>query len=171
MYCDSGLPAGTECVAIHPGVLRLGSKKARLGCIAIQPSQAHDTVQAGALGAQQARGELGYDALVQALALGSGVRHGRTRLVAGGARQRVGCGLKRAGSCDTAAAPATRPAGTHDTAPLRPRHDMRACAWACLCAQAGRAGWVSWAKLVHHALGSVLTPFLTRFDSILFLSH
>ena len=33
-------------------------------------------------------------------------------------------------------------------------------AWACLCAQAGRAGWVSWAKLVHSAPGLVLTQFL-----------
>ena len=35
-----------------------------------------------------------------------------------------------------------------------------ATGWACLCAQHGRAGWVSWAKLVHCAPGSVLTQFL-----------
>ena len=36
----------------------------------------------------------------------------------------------------------------------------RAAVWVCLCAQHGRAGWVSWAKLVHCAPGSVLTQFL-----------
>ena len=36
----------------------------------------------------------------------------------------------------------------------------RAAGWACLCAQHGRAGWVSLAKLVHCAPGSVLTQFL-----------
>ena len=34
-------------------------------------------------------------------------------------------------------------------------------AWACQCAQAGRAGWLNWANLVHYAPGSVLTQFLT----------
>ena len=47
----------------------------------------------------------------------------------------------------------------HDTALGWPRHGMCARAWACLCAQAGRAGWVSWAKLVHCTPGSVLTQF------------
>ena len=73
--------------------------------------------------------------------------------------------------------PATRPRGQlrhgHDycdKAPVRPvRVAMSGlgAAWA----QDGRAGWVSWAKLVHCAPGSVLTQFLTRFDSVLFLSH
>ena len=38
----------------------------------------------------------------------AGVRHGAVRAL------------------DTAIAPVTRPAGIHDTAPLRPRHSMRA---------------------------------------------
>ena len=34
-------------------------------------------------------------------------------------------------------------------------------AWACLCAQAGRAGWSAGLVLVHSAPGSVLTQSLT----------
>ena len=40
-------------------------------------------------------------------------------------------------------------------------------AWACLCAQAGRAGWSAGLVLVHSAPGSVFD----RFDSVFFLSH
>ena len=39
-------------------------------------------------------------------------------------------------------------------------------AWACLCAQAGRAGWSAGLVLVHSAPGSVLTQFLVPFDSV-----
>ena len=39
-------------------------------------------------------------------------------------------------------------------------------AWACLCAQAGRAGWSAGLVLVHSASGSVLTQFSVPFDSV-----
>ena len=39
-------------------------------------------------------------------------------------------------------------------------------AWACLCAQAGRAGWSAGLVLVHSAPGSVLTQFSVPFDSV-----
>ena len=39
-------------------------------------------------------------------------------------------------------------------------------AWACLCAQAGRAGWSAGLVLVHSAPGSVLTQFSVSFDSV-----
>ena len=39
-------------------------------------------------------------------------------------------------------------------------------AWACLCAQAGRAGWSAGLVLVHSAPGSVLTQFSIPFDSV-----
>ena len=43
-----------------------------------------------------------------------------------------------------------------DTAPMRTAMHGLGAAWA----QDGRAGWVSWAKLVYCAPGSVLTLFL-----------
>ena len=39
-------------------------------------------------------------------------------------------------------------------------------AWACLCTQAGRAGWLAGLVLVHSAPGSVLTQFSVPFDSV-----
>ena len=39
-------------------------------------------------------------------------------------------------------------------------------AWACLCTQAGRAGWSAGLVLVHSAPGSVLTQFSVPFDSV-----
>ena len=39
-------------------------------------------------------------------------------------------------------------------------------AWACLCAQAGRAGWSAGLVLVHSAPGSVLTQLSVPFDSV-----
>ena len=44
-------------------------------------------------------------------------------------------------------------------------------AWACLCAQAGRAGWSAGLVLVHSAPGSVLTQSLTGSTRYFFLSH
>ena len=96
--------------------------------------------------------------------------HGAGR-AAGGASGRVGragepvqgeaaggcaqaCGTGRHGRCGTAAAPATRPAGTHDTAPLRPRHGSLGPATRPgqgprydHCARLGvhvRSGWACW---------------------------
>ena len=41
------------------------------------------------------------------------------------------------------------------------RERAERAAWACLCAQAGRAGWSAGLVLVHSAPGSVLTQSLT----------
>ena len=82
---------------------------------------------------------------------GRGARgRGRGRAAAGAASRRAGARELR---CDTAGGLG------HDT--VRPAHDTAARARPCTAwAQVGRAGWVSWAKLVHCAPDSVLTQFL-----------
>ena len=90
--------------------------------------------------------------MARASALQAGAHAGRAGLPGGaaGARARgrryVPAGLRHGHNCcDTAPVRAVRAA----------MHGLGA-AWA----QDGRAGWVSWAKLVHCAPGSVLTQVL-----------
>ena len=116
--CDTALGAAT----------RPGAQQAQAGRWGTQAAGALGS-QAGALSTQRAHGARGRQGERACEASWHAGERGQGEAADGCAQA---CGTGQHGRCDTAAAPATLSAGTHDTAPLRPRHGMLARAWACL---------------------------------------
>ena len=99
---------------------------------------------------------------------------GRLRYGAGGPRHGAqgnghgACGTAFRGARVRAAILPAQATIRHGQAATRrwgaPRYGHVRAAWACLCAQAGRASWVSWVVCAHYTLEQFL-------DSVLFLSN